>query len=257
MRYNGNRFNPVVFGDRVYVNSATFPGGANVAELNSFTRKVQVPNERIFNPREGVLLVVPSPNAVGANPPLPARSVVGYAWTGGSATVGITLDKAGLLELNPGIYTLVVDGVAVATAQVPAPSTARSSRSLAPQDSPAPLLEETGTCAPGPASLCLGGSRILVELTWKDGAVTRMAQAVPLSGDTGYFYFNTEADAEVMVKVLDARKENGHFWVFFEGLTNLEYTLTVTDTYTGRSKTYRSPAGKFSNRGDRTALPGN
>ena len=33
------------------------------------------------------------------------------------------------------------------------------------------------------------------------------------------------------------------FDIYAGGLTDLEYTVTVTDTQTGRSKTYRNPPG--------------
>ena len=32
-------------------------------------------------------------------------------------------------------------------------------------------------------------------------------------------------------------------WFFAAGLTNVEVTMTVTDTYSGISKTYTNPAG--------------
>jgi hypothetical protein len=79
---------------------------------------------------------------------------------------------------------------------------------------------------------------------------------VPLSGDTGYFYFTSPGNVEVIVKVLDARSFNGFFWVFYGALSNLEYTLTVTDTQTGRVKTYHNPNGTFASQGDTVAFPG-
>jgi homoserine acetyltransferase len=47
---------------------------------------------------------------------------------------------------------------------------------------------------------------------------------------------------EMIVKVLDACSLNAHKWVFAGGLTNVEVTLTVTDTQTGAVKTYLNPA---------------
>ena len=48
---------------------------------------------------------------------------------------------------------------------------------------------------------------------------------------------------------------NGSFWVFYGGLTNLAYTLTITDTVTGAVKVYTNPAGRFASAGDTTAFP--
>ena len=58
------------------------------------------------------------------------------------------------------------------------------------------------------------------------------------------------------MKVLDARSINGQFWVFYGALSNVEFTLTVTDTVTGASKTYFNPLDVFASVGDTSALPG-
>ncbi len=127
MRYDGNRFEPTPFGDRVYVDTLASPGGATVADLNALTvfrsggtstRKSAVPNSEVFNLSEGTLVVVPSPNGVGAGTAAPAASILAYAWTGGSAAIGTVAlpQKTGLLEVAPGDYTLAVDGVPAATA---------------------------------------------------------------------------------------------------------------------------------------------
>ncbi|HEX3556501.1 MAG TPA: right-handed parallel beta-helix repeat-containing protein [Thermoanaerobaculia bacterium] len=235
VRYDGNRFHPVAFGDTVYVDSLRMPAGANVDLLNflmSSRGGIAAPNVRLFNPHEGALVVVPSPNAVGAGAPAPQNGLLAYAWSGGGASLaGVGLAQPdGLLEVGPGSYTLNVDGVPAATGNV------------------------TGTCTAGPV-LCLAGNRFRAQVTWKAGNLGGAAQAVSLSGDTGYFYFIDPANVELMVKVLDGRPLNGSFWVFFGALSNLEYTLTVTDTVTGAVKTYSNPSGQFASVGDTTAFP--
>jgi len=241
MRYDGNRFDPVVFGDRIYVNTLAAPGGVSAEGLNALTvfrgarpatRKSAVPNARVFNPSEGDLRIVPSPNSAGAGAPAPTASYLAYAWSGGSAAIG-TLglsQAAGLLEVPPGDYALTVDRA------------------------PAAAVKATGSCTAGPY-LCLAGNRFRAELTWKNGAVAAPARAVALSGDTGYFWFVDPANVEMVVKVLDGRGLNGSFWVFYGGLTDVAYTLTVTDTVTGAVKVYTNPAGKFASAGDTSAFP--
>ena len=75
--------------------------------------------------------------------------------------------------------------------------------------------------------------------------------AVPLTGDTGYFWFFNSANVELVVKVLDGRAVNGHFWVFYGALSNVQYTITVTDTQTGAVKTYATERGAGERRGHR------
>ncbi len=45
---------------------------------------------------------------------------------------------------------------------------------------------------------------------------------------------------EVFLKMADATSSSGGFWVFHTGLTDLQYTMTVTDTVTGAVRTYQN-----------------
>jgi ELWxxDGT repeat protein len=113
----------------------------------------------------------------------------------------------------------------------------------------------TGACAPGPGQLCLQGGRFAVTSAWKDfQGRTGTGTAVPLSGDTGYFWFFAPTNVEVVTKVLDGTGLNGKFWFFYGALSNVEYTLTVTDTRTGAVRTYRNPSGQFGSVADTGAF---
>jgi hypothetical protein len=59
---------------------------------------------------------------------------------------------------------------------------------------------------------------------------------------------------ELIVKVLDGRAVNGHFWVFYGALSDVQYTLTVTDTQTGTSKPYVNPQGTLASEADTAAF---
>jgi hypothetical protein len=59
----------------------------------------------------------------------------------------------------------------------------------------------------------------------------------------------------VFVKLLDGTAINGKYWFFYGGLTDLEYTLTVTDDTTGLPKTYTKPAGSECGGSDTAAFP--
>lgn len=66
---------------------------------------------------------------------------------------------------------------------------------------------------------------------------------MPLTVDTGSFWFFDDSNLELMVKVLDGCAVNGRHWVFAAGLTDVEVELDVTDAWTGQTKTYRNPLG--------------
>jgi hypothetical protein len=78
---------------------------------------------------------------------------------------------------------------------------------------------------------------------------------VPLTPDTGAFWFFHPDNLELMVKVLDARTVNGHFWVFLGSLSNVAFEVVVTDTANGRMWIRENPSGTFASLGDVIAFP--
>ena len=111
-------------------------------------------------------------------------------------------------------------------------------------------------CAPGSARLCVTQNRFQVQVDWRVPGQGRSGSgtAVQVTGDTGYFWFFDSANVELIIKVLDARVINGKFWVFYGALSNVEYTITVTDTETGAVKTYANPSGTLASIADTSAF---
>jgi hypothetical protein len=67
-----------------------------------------------------------------------------------------------------------------------------------------------------------------VEVTWDDPRVgTGPGRAVPLTDESGGFWFFGEENLEVTVKVLNGRAVNDHFWVFIASMTDVGFTLKV------------------------------
>jgi len=111
-------------------------------------------------------------------------------------------------------------------------------------------------CEPDPAALCLEEGRFQVRVAWQKtpSGPSYSAAAVPLTGDTGYFWFFDEANVELVVKVLDGTAVNGHHWVFYGGLSDVQYTITVTDSLTGATQTYENPQGTLASVADTAAF---
>ena len=128
----------------------------------------------------------------------------------------------------------------------------RLTEGLASQKTASPAA----VCFPDGQSLCLAGSRFRVQVAWQVPSEGRsgVGTAVPLTGDTGYFWFFTSNNIELIIKVLDARAINGKFWVFYGALSNVQYTITVTDTATGAVKTYTNPQGTLASVADTSAF---
>lgn len=105
-----------------------------------------------------------------------------------------------------------------------------------------------------PTTLMLGSGRFEARVTWRTAEGGGTAAFLPLTEDTGAFWFFTPSNLEVAVKVLDGRAENGKFWVFGGQLTDVEYTLEITDTATGAVWTHHNPAGTLASFADTTAF---
>ena len=89
--------------------------------------------------------------------------------------------------------------------------------------------------------------RFRVTVTWgSTGDNIVGGPVIPLDlppSDSGFFYFFSPDNWEMLVKVLDGASINNRFWVFSAATTNVEYTLRVTDTETGQTKSYENPLG--------------
>ena len=116
-------------------------------------------------------------------------------------------------------------------------------------------LDGGPACRANDLTLCLEGERFQVSARWTDFAGrSGDATAVPITGDTGYFWFFDDANVELILKLIDGTGYNGHHWVYYGALSNVEYTFTVTDSETGAAKRYFNPATRFASSGDITAF---
>jgi len=76
---------------------------------------------------------------------------------------------------------------------------------------------------------------------------TGTGRAIPQNDVFGYFTIPILVPTsgplvpEVFVKILDATAIGQNYWVFWGGLTDLDYTLRVTETSTGVTKEYHNP----------------
>jgi len=71
----------------------------------------------------------------------------------------------------------------------------------------------------------------------------RDGNAVPLTDDSGYFWFFDPTNIEAVTKVLNGCGLDNAYWVFAAGLTNVKVHLTVTDTQTGNVYTRDNAQG--------------
>lgn len=102
-------------------------------------------------------------------------------------------------------------------------------------------------CEADATSLCLGeGGRFRVRAFYRAAiGLEGPARAVPITADSGGFWFFSDGNLELLVKVLDGCPLQPYpaYWVFAGGLTDLEVVLTVRDLFTGRVYSVATPGG--------------
>ena len=128
----------------------------------------------------------------------------------------------------------------------PAPARRRAAAVEAPARGPR-------GCGENGDALCLG-DRFAVAVDWQNPGNGTSGTARPValgSAISGAFYFTDPGNLELLVKVIDF----GDRIAFFYGtLSDLDYTITVTDRASGRQKTYHNPAGHYCGGLDNTAF---
>ncbi|HEX9670821.1 MAG TPA: IPT/TIG domain-containing protein [Thermoanaerobaculia bacterium] len=100
--------------------------------------------------------------------------------------------------------------------------------------------------------LCLddqpGDQRFQAKINWHttqagglDGAGHALSLAELGVAHGGLFWFFSQSNPELLLKVLNGCGVNSKFWVFFSAGTNVGLDVTVTDTQTGAQRTYTNP----------------
>ncbi len=111
------------------------------------------------------------------------------------------------------------------------------------------VLESSATSRAGSQSesLSLLHDRFSITLTATSPRHQRSDAGTAVKKTDRYGYFSLPgftgdpALPEVYVKMMDKTHDSGKFWLFYAGLTGLDYTLTVRDIVTGAVRTHESP----------------
>jgi hypothetical protein len=103
----------------------------------------------------------------------------------------------------------------------------------------------TEACVEDDETLCLAAGRFQVVVDWRTSQGTSGAGRVDsVSDSTGMVWFFEQGNKEILIKVIDACVPPFNaYWVFFAATTDVDFTLTVTDTVTGLTKEYSNASG--------------
>jgi len=101
-------------------------------------------------------------------------------------------------------------------------------------------------CVPDAQTLCLEGGRFSVVAFYQPTleGPSFPGNAVPLTDDSGYFWFFDAANVEMITKVLNGcGLPPGAYWFFAAGLTNVGVNIVVKDLAAGATRLYQNELG--------------
>ena len=124
-----------------------------------------------------------------------------------------------------------------------------------------------GGCVPNATTACLLNNRFQVKIDYVNPfsnppnqpgtfLAARLLEGVQ-NPDTALFGFSSAQAVEVVVRVQDTRPFAPRFDVYYGGMTDVGYTVTVTDTQTGVTRQYTNNVGTVGGGVDRTSFPAN
>jgi Protein of unknown function (DUF642) len=109
----------------------------------------------------------------------------------------------------------------------------------------------SGACIPSDTVMCI--DNLIGDRRFKATVSFATSQGGGVSGDGqeivegtlgvthgGLFWFFSQDNPEMLIKVIDGCSLNNKFWVFFSAGTNVGFTLTMTDTLTGQFHVYHN-----------------
>jgi len=106
------------------------------------------------------------------------------------------------------------------------------------------LNPSSATCTTTTTVACLVNNRFSIRIDWKrSGGETGQGQAIRYTDASALFLFFGPDNIEVLLNVLNACSLNNTYWVFSAATTDVEYTIYVTDTANGKTKTYFHAGG--------------
>jgi hypothetical protein len=131
----------------------------------------------------------------------------------------------------------------------------------------AKTLVAVGACVPGDTTVCLLNDRFRVTIDYLNQFANppqagKLRTARLLAGlqnpDTATFGFGSAQNIEVVVRIQDTRPFGlNRFDVYYGGMTDVEYTVTVQDMQTGTTRLYHNLPGMVGGGVDRASFPTN
>ena len=107
----------------------------------------------------------------------------------------------------------------------------------------ADLAKGASDCLASATDLCFLDGRFRVTAKYTSGDRQDEAWATAGGGETGLYSASERGDAELLVRVVDARALNGYIWLLYSALSSTELEIEIADLATGNSRRFVKAAG--------------
>jgi len=123
-----------------------------------------------------------------------------------------------------------------------------------------------GACVENATTVCLLSNRFRVSIAYVNPfsnppnqpgtfLAARLSSTPGINPDVALFGFSSAQAVEVVVRLQDTRPFAPRFDVYYGGMTDVGYTVTVTDTATGTARQYVNTVGNVGGGVDRSSFP--
>jgi hypothetical protein len=175
-----------------------------------------------------------------------------YSWVeiGGRPTTDFTFFDASTVRVRTTAHAVGLADVVVRNADGGVAAKASAFRF---ENWAGPTGSFLSACDPG-QGLCLENGRffVLVSRAGRTGAGS--THPVALSQKSGYFWFDYSPSVDVVVKILDGRTIDGHYWIHWSVLSDEAVSFIVIDRLDLKTWFYLKPEGGAAAGIDKTAF---
>jgi|CXWL01.1.fsa_nt_gi hypothetical protein len=203
---------------------------------------------------------------VASQPPCPPRYGLRVARTGTgqgrvtAAAVGLDCGPRCAVSQSPGTFVELTASADPGSVFAGFSGDADCADGAVTVDAPRSCVarfDSAAGCRADAHTLCLLGGRYRLEVAWENqyAGTSGRGLALPYADLTGFFAFDDAANVELVVKILDFGGAAG-VRLFYGQLTDLRFTLTLTEMASGRQRVYVNGTGECGGIGPATFSPG-
>ena len=164
-----------------------------------------------------------------------------YSWVevGGRPTTDFTFFDASTIRVRTTAHAVGLADVVVHSADG---GVAAKASAFGFENWAGPTVSSPAPCDPG-QGLCLENGRFLAMVFRRSTNLVPLSHPVALSQKSGYFWLDFSPSVDVVVKILDGRTIDGHYWIHWSVLSDEAVSIMIIDRLDLKTFFFDKPAG--------------